>query len=183
MDIADKWKDAVGIDRNKICNGFVCVEHFEDKYFKRRNKTELKLNAIPTIFIDHCLPGPSTDDLQFCSIPTVAINTDNKSENSDDGIDILDTVYDTDDTTSSKSGLVACKLCKSKDLTIEEKGKIISFLRKQLKSTKSKVAYLEKTQLKLDKTLKDMRQAELINTELCKSLEVKLYFNSKNFKV
>lgn len=48
--ISAEWNAALGIDRDKISHGLVCVEHFEDSVFKRKNKTELKPHAVPTIF-------------------------------------------------------------------------------------------------------------------------------------
>lgn len=48
--ISIQWNVALGIDEDKFAQGLVCQDHFEDKHFKRKNKTELKPDAVPTIF-------------------------------------------------------------------------------------------------------------------------------------
>lgn len=48
-EIAEQWNIALGIEPEKYAYGFVCCEHFEDQHFKRKNKTELKTDAVPTI--------------------------------------------------------------------------------------------------------------------------------------
>lgn len=69
--IAVQWNAALGIDSNKFVQGLVCAEHFEDKYFKRKNKTELKPDALPTIFT--CQQSPSCDQI----VPNIASYVEN----------------------------------------------------------------------------------------------------------
>lgn len=47
-DRAEKWKEALGIlDIQNEISGMVCLEHFNESDFRRKNKTELKANVIP----------------------------------------------------------------------------------------------------------------------------------------
>lgn len=47
-ELAAKWKKALGIEIIQgYITGTVCVEHFTDFEFKRKNKKELKSDAIP----------------------------------------------------------------------------------------------------------------------------------------
>lgn len=48
-EMAEKWNVALGFEAEKYIYGFVCVEHFEDDHFKRKNKSELKPHAVPMI--------------------------------------------------------------------------------------------------------------------------------------
>lgn len=61
INTADCWKTALGIDINKVVTASVCSDHFEFKYFKRKNKTSLKSGAIPTLF-ENCIASTSDVD-------------------------------------------------------------------------------------------------------------------------
>lgn len=75
--IAVQWNAALGIDTSVFVQGLICAEHFEEKYFKRKNKTELKPDAVPTLFThresqsDQIVPeniavlGDDGDDVEF----------------------------------------------------------------------------------------------------------------------
>lgn len=48
MEIAGKWKEALGLDEKKAVSGMVCVEHFkEEDFIKTKNRLLLKESAIP----------------------------------------------------------------------------------------------------------------------------------------
>lgn len=49
-EIAQKWKEALGMQGiQKQITGNVCADHFSGSDFKRKNKTELKPNVIPSM--------------------------------------------------------------------------------------------------------------------------------------
>lgn len=47
---AEKWKEVLGmLDIKKEISGTVCMEHFSETDFRRKNRTELKANVIPRL--------------------------------------------------------------------------------------------------------------------------------------
>lgn len=65
-EIAKQWNSALGFDVDKHIPGRVCFQHFEDDCFKRKNKTELKANSVPTIF-ETIQPNLNASDEADCT--------------------------------------------------------------------------------------------------------------------
>lgn len=88
--IAVQWNAALGIDTSLFVQGLICADHFEDKYFKRKNKTELKPGAVPTLFTHQESPS----DNQSCDLEYLNSNTcdqivpENIAVLGDDGNDV-----------------------------------------------------------------------------------------------
>lgn len=45
-----QWRTRLGVSSEHVYRGLICSEHFVYEDFKRKNKSELKPNAIPSIF-------------------------------------------------------------------------------------------------------------------------------------
>lgn len=189
-EIAEKWNVALGFEAEKIIHGLVCVEHFEDDQFKRRNKTELKPHAVP-IVTKHIEKIQNDDVLESndaieslvesievsATSTSVASDTNNdqssnnviKSIQSSQAVEILDSCV-TEHIPNRSS--TPCKDCVKKNYTINKQQEEIEQLRKKLREANAKISYSEKTRRKLDITISELKKQQLLNEELCNSLEV-----------
>lgn len=75
-DIAEKWNSSLGIEANKILHGFVCFEHFENECFKRKDKSRLSADAVPTIFETQPKLSTEANSDDVCDMPDIDISSD-----------------------------------------------------------------------------------------------------------
>lgn len=183
-DVAAKWNIALGFDGNKILHGFVCFEHFEDDRFKRKNKSELKADAIPTI-IELAEPIPTLASATSRS-DTVAENSiEPEFFDEMDGIngcakqisdclsnEVIVTIATVPAVRPVPTTRSQCQECKKRGYLISKQQDEIRELRMKLKKANAKIYYLDSTKRKLETAFSEMKQEKLINEELSKSLEV-----------
>lgn len=196
-EIAKKWNIALGIDSEKIVYGFVCFEHFEDKHFKRKNKTELKPEAVPIIsmIIDEAVAVTnstesieskntqgqfSNNSIEFSS-SQFTDTVDSCTNNANNATELISDCEYRSEAIFGEAKIADCQLnlnsgtcekCAWKDQKISEKEDHIQRLRKELKNAKNKIYYLENTKRKLTEAFSELKQQQLINEEISKNLEV-----------
>lgn len=118
-DISAKWNLFLGIDPNKILNGTICAEHFDEICFKNRFHSELEPNSVPTK-----LP-PSFDE-------PIAQNSDENCENSPRASPVATTP------THFVTVTQECMECKMKDELVEKKDVRIKDLKNRLRKAQKK---------------------------------------------
>lgn len=68
----EQWKESLGITSDKLASGTICINHFIDTDFKRKDKHHVTLNpdAIPTIAIaSHpSLPEQQVENIDFVKV-------------------------------------------------------------------------------------------------------------------
>lgn len=176
--ISEKWNLFVGVESDKILNGRLCFEHFESECFERKNKSRLRVGAIPTIEMansnDQIAPNSSLVS------PTVAIasSNDNIDPPSSPMSSIIEKTNSTDQNAIHSSELsptiaiAQCKECRKKDALINERNIEIQSLHKSLLKAQKRNWYLESIKRKLNTAFSDLKKQSLVDEELSKSLEV-----------
>lgn len=145
QEIAKQWNIALGIDTNEIVYGLICFEHFEDRHFKRRNKTELKPDAVPTIFL-HRLDPSGVSTINFDDNNNDEIYQTQRKITPASSMASNASVAATVDAASCNVHLtLQCTACDMRDRLINEKESQIRELRKKLLKAQQKNWYLEKT--------------------------------------
>lgn len=174
----------------------VCCEHFNDNQFKRNNKTEINSDAIPIIIgntqeisieenqndvvvtetIEPIEPIPAlTSTLSASDAKQTFV-----SNNSTEAVHNVEGMYSdySCNATGSMDGTnhserseqcearEACKACVKKDYLVSIQEDTIKELRKKLKKANNKIWYLESTKRKLDATISEMKEQQLINQDL-----------------
>lgn len=193
--IAEKWNAALGFEPQKYISGPVCFEHFEDAHFKRKNKSVLEPHAVPIITQSSTIEENQNNnahelDYSVDSTNEVLITNASSAINSSKAIDILDdcTAEHISDCSSSGSSIPSiptvattesqsylktqCEECVKKDYLVNKQKLEIIQLRKKVKKANEKIWNLEKMKRKLDTAFFELKQHQLLDDELCKSLEV-----------
>lgn len=168
----------------------VCFEHFEDDRFKRKNKSELKAGAIPTIIkpiesIEPAAPavvdfGGNGTESEFVEEIEVAEHVEHMNMVSSDctfnqtiaTIGTIATAISPISTEDQSDFNSQCKACIQKDFLINKQSDEIRELRQKLKKANNKIWYLKNTKEKLDTAFSELQKQQLLNEELCNALEV-----------
>lgn len=184
--IASQWNIALGFDGDKIINGKVCIEHFEEENINRGKLAQLKKDAVPKIFKQSTKINKNDNELG------VSVLSSSECSTSVSRSPLAETIataqsFDRDKTNVSnekKNKLVesvatnqnidnsSCNNCKIKDQLILLKDSDIKNLKIDLKKTQNRIYYLENTQSKLQTALSELKEKQLLDAELCKKLEV-----------
>lgn len=95
-----------------------------------------------------------------------------KSIQSSQAVEILDSCVTEHISNRSNHSSTPCKDCVKKNYAIDKQQEEIKQLRRKLREANAKISYLENTRRKLDITISELKQQQLLNEELCNSLEV-----------
>lgn len=147
-EIAAKWNSFLGIDPNKILNGTICAEHFEETCFKRKDHSELKPNSVPSkLNSDISVPSlPSYDEPVGHIFDENHENSENTTNNSAHLHSSLSPVATTAEAMQAENQ--ECMECKMKDELIEKKDVQIKNLQNRLKKAQKRIWYLENVKKK-----------------------------------
>lgn len=177
--IAKKWNIALGLEVNKIVHGHVCCEHFNENDFKRKNKTNLRSDAIPTIIVEkEALKPietiePTPVPISIHSPPDAHRTFDTVDSNLSEAIAMVEISHSQHDQHGPITQCQTCKECVKKDYLIDLQKMKIHDLQIKLKKSNSKIWHLESMKRKLDAAFLKLKKEELLNEELCTALQVK----------
>lgn len=143
--IARQWNLNIGIDPEIVCGGLVCSEHFRIEDFRRKDKSVLKSNTVPTIFDS------------FSSIATDQLNGET-----------LQSLHPLQPSQPMQS----CRQCQEHEHKIIAYERKIRSLRAQLKKNRNRNHYLQKMTSGLKRAFEELKQKQLIDEKLCQALEV-----------
>lgn len=171
--------------------GFVCCEHFQEKDFRRKNKSELKKGSVPTIF-EIWEPNIAAWNSMHSPQPLQHLQAE-KNENiirsedpstSQEGQEVAESTELSESNINSAARdnedrinplnhrFKQCSLCCMKDELIEKYKNKIEKLEKKLLSARNKAYFLEKVKQKLTNTLSEMKQNKLIDEKQWETLKV-----------
>lgn len=167
-----QWRDALEINVDHRVSGTVCIEHFRETDFKRRDEYHviLKPDAIPSL---QAIPDIVNSEMHTRGIGVIAIDECSRMD---------------PETSCNKSS--GCKRCKEyvsemqrmqlnyefsiQKHKVKEEGmeKKIKDLRKRLRKANINAYYLQTVKKKLCQTINELKKANLLNEEDKKALEV-----------
>lgn len=162
--IANQWKLAisqhfvVAKSLEKIEKGLICAEHFETSAFKRKNKSELKKGAIPSIFkaVSPITIATSTTVSSALTAATTSANIPVATDATDEPN--IDTI---------------CIDCERKNDIIVYQRKLIEDLRAKVKRLNDRKNYLGKAKEQISASLQKIKQEKLVDDNLFRQLQVK----------
>lgn len=150
--------------------GSICIEHFTENDLSRRAKKRIyiKSKTIPSIF-----PKSFVDRIENTEIlndsEKISQNVVDDCTNFCETCTVKDELYAELETRSEKE---KAKL----ESKVEELTKKIDNLKKSLINMRSKSYYIEKTKTKLQQVIQEMKQLNLIDSELQNSIQVHIHF-------
>lgn len=154
--VAMQWTKAIKKDETveRAIGGMVCIEHFLEKDFKRKDKyrIELKPEAVPSIFIDM-----------------------SEYESHDANIECVDMKSESCCSECLEKDQLIAELKKDNENLEKSKNKqdeIIDHLRRTIKPLRDKVNYLEAVKVKLKEASLALKEQEILKDDLCQKLKV-----------
>lgn len=165
---AQQWRDAIySTEISDQCNSNVsiCIEHFNEGDLIGQKRKFLRPNATPSIFLSS-LPAANN-----------AVNESNRE--STESVDCIMQQNPEHDHNTSRA---ICGECEQKDQTIIKLKAEVASIQSKLdrlkqinKAWRQKTYHLKKMQSKLDATINELEQENIIDTKLVQALEVYLF--------
>lgn len=169
-ELAKQWSALIEPGCNSLVCGSICIEHFTENDLSRRPNQRIyfKSKAIPSIF-----PESFVDPTENFEI----LNDTEKISQSvaNDCTDFCEKCVEKDALYSelkTKSEKGKEKL----ESQVEEMTKKIANLKRNIINMRSRAYYMEKTKTKLQQVIKEMKQLNLIDSELQNAIQVHIHF-------